>query len=185
MRAGRPIAERRSVAVKPPRRFLPMPSHRRTLARRVIVTAGAIATVGAGAGIVRLAELSAAAGATPDAAPAAMTSVRGQIDQQATRAASLPTSAATLGDEVRAFVDAVTSASASTDLQTARATRVANDLAAAKARLATVQGQLTAASGRLAALVAAGAKLAASRQGKGRVVATTGASGTAGAVVDN
>jgi chromosome segregation ATPase len=158
---------------------------RGALVRRVLVTAGAIATVGAGAGVVHLAEVSMAAGVSTDVAPASMTSLQGQIDQQAARAGSLPTAAASLGDEVRALVDAVTNASMSTDLQTARVTRVAKDLAAAKARLATLQGQLTVASVRLAALDAAGAKIAAAKQGKPTVVATTGASGAAGGVIDN
>jgi chromosome segregation ATPase len=157
-----------------------MTSDPHALARRVLVTLGAIATVGAGAGVVHLAQVATASVAPTDPAPAAMTTIQGQIDQQAARAASLPTSAASLGDQVRAFVDAVSAASKSTVVQTARATQVANELAAAKARLTTLEGQLTAASGRLSALDAAGARLAASRQGKPRVVATTGASGAAG-----
>ena len=156
-----------------------MTSDSHALARRVLVTAGALATVGIGVGVVHLAELTTATGASPDVAPAAMTSVQGQIDQQATRAASLPAAAAALGDDIHAFVGAVSSAAASADVQTARATQVAKDLAAAQARLATLQAQLSAASGLLAALDAAGAKLAASRQARPTVVATTRASGAA------
>jgi septal ring factor EnvC (AmiA/AmiB activator) len=162
-----------------------MTSDSHALARRVLVTVGALATVGAGAGVVHLAQVATATAAPADIAPAAMTSIQGQIDQQAARAASLPTSAASLGDQVRAFVEAVSAASTSTDVQTARATQVAKDIAAAQTRLTTLQAQLTAASGRLAALDAAGAQIAASRQSKPKVVATTRASGAAGGGGDN
>jgi uncharacterized protein YlxW (UPF0749 family) len=162
-----------------------MTSDSHAFARRVLVTVGAIATVGAGAGVVHLAQLATATAVPTDLAPAAMTTVQGQIDQQAARAVSLPAAAASLGNDIHAFVKAVSSAAASTDVQTARATQVTKDIAAAQARLTTLQAQLNAAGARLAALDAAGAKLAATRQTKPRVVATTGASGAGGGGGDN
>lgn len=153
-------------------------------ARRVLVTMGAVATVGAGAGVVRLASDFAAA--TPaDVVPVSMTSLQGQIDQEAARASAADGQAATLSDQLRTIQDAVSSAAGAADAQTARASQVAKDIAAAKARLTKLQAQLTLASGRLAALNAAGARIVASRPGKGTVTATTGASGAAGGTHDD
>jgi septal ring factor EnvC (AmiA/AmiB activator) len=148
-------------------------------ARRVLLTMGAVATVGAGAGVVRVAA-DVAAGQPTDVVPVSVTSLQGQIDQEAARASAVDDQASALSDQLRTIQDAVTSASGAADAQTARAAQVAKDIAAAKARLTKLQAQLTAASGRLAALDAAGARIAATKQGKGTVTATTGASGAAG-----
>jgi hypothetical protein len=156
---------------------------RGALVRRAMVTVGAIATVSAAAGVAHLAQVSTAASVPVDVAPVAMTSVQGQIDQQVARVAALGPDAGALDMQVRTLFDAVASNSVAADAQTMEAARVAKDLAAAKARLGTLQGQLTAAGNRLAALNAVGARSAASSastQGKGAVSATTGASGAAG-----
>lgn len=160
------------------------PDSRGLLVRRVLVTLGAITTVGAGAGAVRLASDSSAAGGPADVAPVSITSVQGQMDRAA-RAAAISNDVASLNDQVRTLFDAVTNASASADAQEASAAGVASDLAVAKARLAKLQAQLTGASSRLEALDATAAKLAASRHAKGTVTATTGASGAAGGGTDD
>ena len=161
---------------------------RGALVRRAMVTVGAIATVSGAAGVAHLAQISTATSVPVDVAPAAMTSVQGQIDQQVARVAALGPDAGALDMQVRTLFGAVASNSAATEVQTMAAARVAKDLAAAKARLTTLQGQLAAAGNRLSALNAAGAQIAASSgstQGKGTVSATTGASGAAGGGTDD
>lgn len=155
-----------------------MPSNPRGhLVRRALITAGAVATVGGGVGAVRVAQILTAAAVQVDTAPAPLTTLQGGIDQQAGRAQYLGPDAASLDQQVRNLVSAVSSGAAAADAQSATAAQVAADVAAAKARLTRLQGQLAAASNRLAALDAAGARLAGS--GSRTVTATTGASGAA------
>ena len=156
------------------------PDSRGLVLRRTLLTVGVVTTATAGAAFVRLASDISSAAAQADVATGTVQPLQAQMDQTAARVSSVAGDTIAISEQVRTLFESVTTSTISTGAQTAAAQGVANDLAASKAHLATIQAQLSAADKRLTALDAAAARIAASKTVVTRTVtATTGASGAA------
>ncbi len=156
------------------------PDSRGLVLRRTLLTVGVVTTATAGAGFVRLASDISSSAAQADVATGTVQPLQAQMDQTAARVASVAGDTIAISEQVRTLFESVAVSSIKTGVQTATAQGVANNLAASKAHLATLQAQLSAANNRLIALDAAAAKIAARKTVvRTTVTATTGASGAA------
>jgi septal ring factor EnvC (AmiA/AmiB activator) len=146
----------------------------RHLARRAIVLGATLAVLALAVGTIKVATDWRAAAAPLDVAPVGMDTINARLAAETDRAGvlsdqidSVATQVATLGAALTQATDHV-----SGDTQTAETLR--QELADAKAKLSTLQTQLTAAQDRLAALNKAAARQAAANAAPAAAAPATG-----------
>lgn len=133
----------------------------RRLLRRAAVLGATVAVIAAAAGTVKVAADWRAAAAPLDTAPAGMDSISAEFVSETDRTSVLTGQVDDVASQLTDLQAAVEQANGQVGGDAKTADQLRTDLAAAKAKLATLQGQLKAAQARLAALNRAAARQAA------------------------
>jgi chromosome segregation ATPase len=142
------------------------------LARRAAVIAGTIAVIGVAVGTVQVAADWRAASAPLDTAPVSLTSIEQDYAIERERADDLAAQMDGVAGQISSLQAALIAANGSVTGDTEAATDLGEQLAAAKAKLTSIQKQLKGAQERLEALNQAAARQAAANRAGAR--STTG-----------
>jgi septal ring factor EnvC (AmiA/AmiB activator) len=134
------------------------------MARRAAVFAGTIAVIGVAVGTVQVAAEWRAAAAPLDTAPVSLSSIEQDYAIESERAEDLTTQMNGVAGQISSLQSALIAANGSIATDAASATKLQDQLVAAKAKLTSIQKQLKGAQDRLGALNRAAARQAAANR---------------------